>query len=56
MKLAVVGSRSLRNVAVDQYIEKTVEEIVSGGATGVDSCAAEYALLGSWSGKGFRGI
>ena len=43
MKLAVVGSRSLRNVAVDQYIGKTVEEIVSGGATGVDSCAAEYA-------------
>ena len=43
MKLAVIGSRSLQDVILDQYISKEVQEIVSGGARGVDSCAAEYA-------------
>lgn len=42
MKIAVVGSR---NVVVDDIGKHIadVEEIVSGGAVGVDSCAAEYA-------------
>ena len=43
MKLAVIGSRSLTNIDLGQYIGDDVEEIVSGGAVGVDSCAAEYA-------------
>lgn len=43
MKLAIVGSRNLKNIAIDQYISEEVEEIVSGGAVGVDLCAAEYA-------------
>ncbi len=43
MKVAVVGSRSLTNIALDGYIPKEADEIVSGGAVGVDSCAAEYA-------------
>ncbi len=43
MKLAVIGSRKLTNIALDQYISDEVTEIVSGGARGVDSCAAEYA-------------
>ena len=44
MKIAVVGSRKLTNVAVDKYIPKEADEIVSGAAVGVDSFAAEYAL------------
>ena len=28
---------------LEQYVLKEVEEIVSGGAVGVDSCAAAYA-------------
>ncbi|MBE6554198.1 MAG: DUF2493 domain-containing protein [Ruminococcaceae bacterium] len=42
MKIAVVGSRNLTEVAIDKYIS-SCEEIVSGGAVGVDSCAAKYA-------------
>lgn len=43
MKLAVIGSRNLTNIALERYIAEDVEEIVSGGAVGIDSCAAEYA-------------
>ena len=43
MKIAVVGSRNLTNIELDRYISEDVEEIVSGGAVGVDLCAAEYA-------------
>ena len=43
MKLAVIGSRNLTKVDLAPYISKEVNEIVSGGAVGVDTCAAEYA-------------
>ena len=43
MRLAVVGSRNLSNISIGDYIKWSVDEIVSGGAVGVDSCAAEYA-------------
>lgn len=42
MKIAVVGSRKITMVNIGRYISDS-EEIVSGGAVGVDSCAAEYA-------------
>ena len=43
MKIAIVGSRSLTDIPLDQYVPREAEEIVSGGAKGVDSLAAEYA-------------
>lgn len=43
MKVDIVGSRNLKNIVLEGYISKEVEEIVSGGAVGVDFCAAEYA-------------
>ena len=43
MKLAIVGSRNLTSIKIERYISDEVDEIVSGGAVGVDSCAAEYA-------------
>ena len=43
MRLAVIGSRNLTNIALDRYLPEQAEEIVSGGADGVDACAAEYA-------------
>ena len=43
MKLAVVGSRKLVNIVIDQHIPAGVNEIVSGGAIGVDFLAEEYA-------------
>ena len=42
MKIAVIGSRNICEVNVGAYLEGC-EEVVSGGAIGVDSCAAEYA-------------
>ena len=42
MKVAVVGSRSVFVTDIGMYISDG-DEIVSGGAIGVDSCAAEYA-------------
>ena len=42
MKVAVVGSRSIFATDIGIYISDG-DEIVSGGAVGVDSCAAEYA-------------
>lgn len=43
MKVAIIGSRNIKNIVLEQYISDEVNEIVSGGAVGVDSCAAEYA-------------
>ncbi len=42
MRIAVVGSRSIEKVDLERYITQA-KEIVSGGAVGVDACAAEYA-------------
>ena len=42
MKIAVVGSRSIEDVDLAPYLTDC-DEIVSGGARGVDSLAAAYA-------------
>ena len=42
MKIAIVGSRGIDNVDVAKYVSPN-DEIVSGGAKGVDICAANYA-------------
>lgn len=44
MKIAVVGSRSLLIDDLGKYLPPDAEEIVSGGARGVDACARDYAL------------
>ena len=43
MKIAVIGSRNLTNIDLCKYIDADTDEIVSGGAIGIDSLAAEYA-------------
>ncbi len=43
MKLAIIGSRALSQITIDEYIPQGVTEIVSGGATGVDTLAREFA-------------
>lgn len=43
MKVAVIGSRNLIITDLDKYLPKETTEIVSGGAKGIDSCAAAYA-------------
>ena len=42
MKIAIIGSRKISVSDIGRYISNA-EEIVSGGAKGVDSCVAEYA-------------
>ena len=45
MKIAIIGSRSLKIESFKKYIPDNTTEIVSGGAKGIDSCAREYALV-----------
>ena len=42
MRIAIIGSRKLTIEDIGRYIPPC-EEIVSGGAKGIDTCAAEYA-------------
>lgn len=43
MKLAIIGSRTCTAVNIAAYIQEQPAEIVSGGARGVDTLAAQYA-------------
>ena len=43
MKLAIIGSRNLYVQNFEDYLPSNVTEIVSGGARGMDTGAAEYA-------------
>lgn len=43
MKLAIIGSRNLMISEIEKFIPDNVSEIVSGGAQGIDTCAAKYA-------------
>ena len=43
MKLAIIGSRSIVVKNLETYLPQGVSEIVSGGARGVDTVAADYA-------------
>lgn len=44
MKVAVIGSREL-HVDLEDIIPQSADEIISGGARGIDSCASNYAKL-----------
>lgn len=44
MKVAIIGSRNLGVIDLENFLPENVTEIVSGGAKGVDTCAKEYAL------------
>ena len=42
MRIAIIGSRDVAVTDIGRYVSG-VDEIVSGGAVGVDFCAEEYA-------------
>ena len=42
MKIAIIGSRSITDADIGKYVSEG-DEIVSGGAAGIDTLAAEYA-------------
>ncbi len=44
MKVAIIGSRSIKKLDLDIFMPEGVTEIVSGGAIGVDSLARNYAI------------
>lgn len=43
MKVAIIGSRGLLVGDLTPYLPPDTTEIVSGGAMGIDRCAARYA-------------
>ena len=43
MKIAVIGSREIDNIDLKKHLPAECDEIVSGGARGVDTLAARYA-------------
>lgn len=43
MKVAIIGSRRLTVSNIGEYIPESCTEIVTGGAKGIDTYAAEYA-------------
>ena len=47
MKVAVIGSRSLRIIDIEKYLPENTTEIVSGGVGVVDKSAREYAYENS---------
>ncbi len=42
MKIAIIGSRSIKSIDLNEYVTDN-DEIVSGGARGIDTLAAEFA-------------
>ena len=42
MKIAIIGSRKITDIDIGKFVSDA-DEIVSGGAVGVDACAEEYA-------------
>ena len=43
MKLLIAGSRSIKNFDLSPYIPEETSLIISGGASGVDALAEQYA-------------
>jgi hypothetical protein len=44
MKLAIIGSRVIENLDLNEYIKGKPDVIISGGAKGIDTIAWEWAL------------
>lgn len=43
MKVAVIGSRNIGKFDLSRYLPEETDELVSGGARGVDTLAKKYA-------------
>ena len=44
MKLAIIGSRSIEKLDLDEYIKDKPDVVISGGAKGIDTIAWEWAV------------
>ena len=43
VRVAVIGSRNIKAIDLSKYLPEGTDELVSGGARGVDTVAREYA-------------
>jgi hypothetical protein len=43
MKIAIIGSRSISDINLSEYIHEKPECIISGGAKGIDTLAEKWA-------------
>lgn len=43
MRVAIIGSRTLQVNDLEDYLPDDATTIISGGAKGIDQCAAKYA-------------
>lgn len=43
MKLLIAGSRSIKSFDLSPYVSPDVDTIITGGASGIDQIAEEYA-------------
>ena len=43
MKIAIIGSRGIHVMNIENYLPEDITEIISGGAKGVDTTVREYA-------------
>jgi len=44
MKLAIIGSRKIEKLDLNEYIKEKPNVVISGGAKGIDTIAEEWAL------------
>ena len=44
MKVAIIGSRNMNVENLQDYLPEGTDEIVSGGAKGIDTCARNFAI------------
>ncbi|MDR2718837.1 MAG: DUF2493 domain-containing protein [Treponema sp.] len=44
MKLAIIGSRNINNINLDNYIKEKPDLVISGGAKGIDTTAWAWAV------------
>jgi hypothetical protein len=44
LKLAIIGSRSIEKLDLDEYIKEKPDTVISGGAKGIDTIAWEWAI------------
>ena len=44
MKVAIIGSRNMNVENLQDYLPEGTDEIVSGGARGIDTCARNFAI------------
>lgn len=54
MILAIIGSRTITDINLSEYVKERPDEIVSGGANGIDTLAAIYARENNIPLKEFR--